>query len=367
MRQKLSSRAPLAGPPPLDGSNRFRAFRVGLLGALGVGVGLVVWGMVSTLATVLLYVGLALFAALGMDPLISGLQRRGLPRPAAVAAVFIGVLGSVAGVLYWIIPVLIGDLAGLIRAVPAIISSAMGSAWFESLQNLVVDFVDLRSLATVLSSFLSDPQNLIAVGGGVLALGAGIAGGVTGVIIVLVLSLYFAFSLKRVKTGLYQLVPASKRPGFVDVAEDIAASIGRYIFGQFMLSLINGVLSAIFLSIIGAPSPLLLALVAFLGSAIPMVGTVASSAVITLVCLAASPETALAAGVYYLIYMQVEAYILTPRIMDTMVKIPGSLVVIAVISGAALGGIIGALVAVPVAASAVIITRKVVIPKQNRL
>lgn len=133
-----------------------------------------------------------------------------------------------------------------------------------------------------------------------------------------------------------------------------------------MVSLINGVMSAIFLSVIGAPSPLLLALVACLGSAIPLVGTIASSVVITLVCLTASPETALAAGTYYLIYLPVEAYILTPAIMGTIVKIPTALVVIAVIAGATLGGIIGALVAVPVAASAVIITRRVIIPRQNR-
>ncbi|WP_019481321.1 AI-2E family transporter [Arthrobacter sp. TB 23] len=365
LRRRTSERLPLGGSSTLEAPIRFRAFRAGLLGALGVGVGLVIWGMVSTLSTVLIYVGLALFIVLGMDPLISWLQRIGLPRPAAVAAVFIGAAGSVTGVLYWIIPVLIVDLVGLIRSTPSIINSVRESEWFETVQNLVVDFIDLESLVTVISSFLSDPQNLITVGGGVLDLGAGIAGGITGVIIVLVLSLYFALSLGRVKAGLYQLIPASKRPGFIEVAEDIATSIGRYIFGQFMLSLMNGVLSAIFLSMIGAPSPLLLALIAFVGSAIPMVGTIASSIIITLVCLSASPETALAAGIYYLIYMQVEAYILTPRIMDTMVKIPGSLVVIAVIAGAALGGIIGALVAVPVAASAVIITRQVVVPRQN--
>ena len=163
---------------------------------------------------------------------------------------------------------------------------------------------------------------------------------------------------ERVKTGLYQLIPASKRPGFIEVAEDIAASIGRYIFGLFMLSLINGVLAAIFLTMIGAPSPTLLALIAFIGFAIPMVGTIASAIIITLVCLTASPETAVAAGIYYLIYMQIEAYVFTPRIMDTMVKISGSLDVVAVIAGAALGGIIGALVAVPMAASSMIITRR---------
>ena len=105
---------------------------------------------------------------------------------------------------------------------------------------------------------------------------------------------------ERVKTGLYQLIPASKRPGFIEVAEDIAASIGRYIFGLFMLSLINGVLAAIFLTMIGAPSPTLLALIAFIGFAIPMVGTIASAIIITLVCLTASPEPAVAAGIYYL-------------------------------------------------------------------
>lgn len=70
-------------------------------------------------------------------------------------------------------------------------------------------------------------------------------------------------------------------------------------------------------------------------------------------------------GIYYLLYMQVEAYLLTPRIMDKAVEIPGSLVLVAVVAGGALGGILGALSAVPLAASAVIIVHKVVIPRQN--
>ena len=96
-----------------------------------------------------------------------------------------------------------------------------------------------------------------------------------------------------------------------------------------------------------------------------MVGTLISSVVITAVCLTASPQTAVVAGIYYLLYMQVEAYILTPRIMDKAVEIPGSLVLVAVAAGGTLGGILGALVAVPVAASAVIIVHKVVIPRQD--
>lgn len=81
------------------GADPVQGIPVGLLGALGIGVGLVIWGMVSTLSAVLLYVGLALFVVLGMDPLISCVQRKGVPRPVAVTGVFLCVLGSVAAVL----------------------------------------------------------------------------------------------------------------------------------------------------------------------------------------------------------------------------------------------------------------------------
>ena len=129
--------------------------------------------------------------------------------------------------------------------------------------------------------------------------------------------------------------------------------------------MLNGGLSAIVLTIVGAPIPLLLSLLAFLGALVPLVGTVASAVIITLVCLVASPQTALIVGIYYLIYMQVEAYILTPRIMNQTVAVPGALVVIAAITGGTLAGILGALVAIPLAASTLIIIRKILIPRQN--
>ena len=143
--------------------------------------------------------------------------------------------------------------------------------------------------------------------------------------------------------------------------------MGRYVIGQLSLGLLNGVLSLIFLSIIGAPAPILLAFIAFLGSLVPLVGTLTGAIIITLVCLAASPLTALVAAIYYLVYMQVEAYVLSPRIMSRAVAVPGALVVIAAIAGGTLGGVLGALVAIPVAASLIIIVEKVVFPRQDVL
>jgi predicted PurR-regulated permease PerM len=352
---------------PGGGQGRLRAFRIGLTGALGVGVGLVVWGMVSTLATLILLVGLALFAALGLDPVISWLERRRLPRSVAVTMVFAALVAAAAALLYWMIPILAAEIRDLITVLPRFITQLARSQWVNNIEVILAGFLDVDQPAAQLSGFFSDTANLIALAGGILSVGAGIIGALSGALIVLILTLYFVSSLGRLKNAAYNLVPASSRAQFIDVAEDIARSISHFLVGQLALSLINGSLSALFLSLIGAPAPLLLAVVAFFGSLVPMVGTIASSAVITLVCLASSPQTALAAGIYYLIYMQVEAYILTPRIMDKAVNVPGSLVLIAVVAGGTLGGVLGALVAVPLTASAVIVLRRVIIPRQNRL
>ena len=171
------------------------------------------------------------------------------------------------------------------------------------------------------------------------------------------------------KRATYQLVPASKRERFIDLTEQITQSVGRYVLGQVVArGLSTASLSFIFLSIIQAPFPAVLAFIAFLFSLIPLVGTLTGSvdhrARLPHPGLG-SPLTALVAAIYYLIYMQVEAYVLTPRIMNRAVKVPGAVVVIAALAGGSLLGILGALIAIPVAASILLIIKQVVIPRQN--
>jgi len=107
--------------------------------------------------------------------------------------------------------------------------------------------------------------------------------------------------------------------------------------------------------------------IAFFFSLIPLVGTLTGSTIIVLVCLGLSstPLTALIAAIYYLIYMQIEAYVISPRVMNRAVSVPGAVVVIAALSGGALLGLLGALIAIPVAASVLIIYRQVLIPRMN--
>ena len=342
---------------------RTNPFMFGLLGALGVLVALGIGGMVGQLATVFVYIGVAIFLALGLDPIVAFIERK-LPRPAAVAIVVAVVVLAFAGIILAIVPILVEQITNLVTDGPQMVEDFMASAWFK---DVTAQFGStFEDAAQGVLSFVQDPGNILNISGGVFAVGAGIAGGFTGVTIVLILTLYFMASLRSMKKVATRFVPAYQRETFSGLLEDVSGAVGRYVMGQASLALVNGILSLIFLSIIGAPVPALLALIAFIGSMIPLVGTLAASIINSLICLFISPLTALIAIIYYLVYMQIEAYVLSPRIMNKAVAVPGALVVIAAVAGGALGGILGALVAIPVAASIIIIVQKVVFPSQDR-
>ncbi|MDJ0335664.1 AI-2E family transporter [Salinibacterium sp. G-O1] len=347
-------------------------FLFGLLGGLGVLVALGIGATIGSLATILTYIGAALFLALGLDPLVTWLEKQKFPRPLAIATVLVAVLGVFTGLVFAIIPVITEQVQTAVEATPDLITSFNDGTLRANIEQ-VVPWFDVQGALDGLQGWLNT-LDFTSIGGGVLSVGLGIATGVTGAIIVLILTIYFVSSLTGLKRGLYQLVPASKRPSFIDLAEQVAAAVGRYVIGQGSLALVNGVLSFLVLTLIlplfGFPVKYsaLLAFIAFLGSLIPLVGTVSGSIIITLlVLLFNGPPSVIAVGIYYLVYMQVEAYILNPRIMARAVKIPGAIVVIAALAGGTLMGILGALIAIPVAAAIMLIINQVFVPRQNEL
>ncbi|GAA3335152.1 AI-2E family transporter [Curtobacterium sp. C1] len=344
---------------------RVNAFRIGFTGALGVLIALLVGTIVSELSTVLVYIGVALFLALGIDPLVSFLERY-IPRWSAITIVVVGVLAAFAGVVFAVVPILIQQATNLIQNFPEIVQDISRQEWVQDLSQQFAGSFDINHALQSLQSFVEDPGNLLSLGGGILAVGGGILSGLTGAVIVIILMLYFLASMRGLKSMAYRFVPATRRENFIDVSEQITQAVGRYVVGQISQALINGILSLVFLLIIGAPLPVLLATFAFLGSLIPLVGTLAAAIIISLLCLFASPATALAAAIYYLVYMQVEAYLISPRIMSRAVQVPGALVVIAAVAGGTIGGVLGALVAVPFAASVIIIVQKVIYPRQEQ-
>jgi predicted PurR-regulated permease PerM len=344
-------------------------FRTALVATLGVGLGIVLIGSVQTLSTVLLYIGTALFLSLGLDPLVTFLERW-LPRWAAVIATIIGVLGVFTGIILIVLPVLIDQITQLVRQITQIVQRGTAVEDLKEWMQQTFPTLQVDEVFVYVEDWLNKNVAEIgtSIGQGVLVFGGAVAAGLFGTFIVLVLTIYLTASTPSLKRSVYQLVPASKRERFIDLADQITDSVGYYVMGQVTLGVINGILSMIYLSIINAPFPAVLAVIAFFFSLIPLVGTLTGSTIIVLVCLIpglATPATAIAAAIYYLIYMQIEAYFITPRIMSRAVAVPGAVVVIAALAGGSLLGLLGALIAIPVAASILIIYRQVVIPRMN--
>ncbi|TFD91982.1 AI-2E family transporter [Cryobacterium lactosi] len=344
------------------------AFRLGLVGTLGVGLGLLIINSIISLSTIITYIGAALFLSLGLDPAVSWLEKKKFPRWAAILTVLVAVLGGLTGVVFAIVPIVADQIANLSDRIPALVRSVNSATFLVDVQKQF-PALDVQAIVKSVTEYLGG--NLTEITGTIVASGFALVSGLFGGLIILILTLYFTASLNTMKRATYQLIPASKRERFADLSEQITTAVGRFIVGQGALAACNGVLSFIFLSIIGAPFPALLALIAFLFSLIPLVGTITGSVLIVATCMipgiGSSWLTVLVAGIYYLVYMQIEAYVLSPNIMNRAVAVPGAVVVVAALAGGSLLNILGALIAIPVAASVIMIIKQVVIPRQNEL
>ena len=342
------------------------AFRLGLIGTLGVGLGLLLLTMVHSLATVLTYIGVAFFIALGLDPAVRWLERKHFKKAFAILTVVLAFLAVVAGVSAMVIPSFVNETNDFIKNLPTIVANLETQDWFKWLEQQLAA-IDLTKLLKEVVTWLTNPANISKIAGGLFQVGIGIASAISGTIIVVILTLYFVASIDTIKQSAYAFVPRSKRETFAGLTEQITSSIGKYLVGQVALAALNGVCAFIMLTIIGGKAPILWAFVAFVLALIPLIGTVLSTIVLTVMQLiTAGPTTAIIVLIYFLIYMQIEAYVVSPRVMNKAVSVPGSIVVIAALAGGELMGILGALIAIPIAASILLIIKQIVIPALDK-
>ena len=340
-----------------------RPFVFGFLVTLG-GLGAIVIGLaLSNLSTVLIYIALALFGALGLDPAVRFLERRGLSRVISVVITILALIVVFALVIWMIVPVVIDQIVSFVQSVPGMIKDFTHSDIYATLEAQFGD--QFQDLVAQVQSFLTDFGNLATIGGGALAVGASIATSISGAIVVLVLTLYFLASLPTMKQGMLRLAPARDRARTGDIADQITDSVGGYVMGMVILAFCNATLAFLLYLFLGLPFPPLMAAIAFCITLIPLVGSVLFWILGTCLALFTNPIAALVFAAIYLVYMQIEAYVITPRVMNKAVSVPGSLVVIGALAGGTLLGLLGALVAVPVTASILIIIKQVLVPKQD--
>lgn len=338
-------------------------FTVGFTLTLGGLAALLLGLAVSNLATVIIYIVLALFAALGLEPVVNWLMARGVKRGWAIAIVFLGIALILVGLLWIVVPTVVQQISQFVQDIPGLISTAEQSDWFAFLQGQFGTAVP--DLLNNLETFITDPGNIAAIGGGAVQIGIEIVSVISGTFITLVLTLYFIASMPTIKAAFYRLAPARNRPGLRDLTEQITESIGGYLIGMVVLATANALFAFILHLILGLPFPALMAVIAFLITLIPLIGPVLYWIIASVIALFSDPFTALMFAVFYLAYIQIEAYVLTPRVMNRTVEIPGALVVIGALVGGTLLGLIGALVAIPVSASILLIIKQVWVPRQD--
>jgi predicted PurR-regulated permease PerM len=344
--------------------NRGHPFYVGFMGALGVLVAYWLLGLVGQLTTVLTLLLVALFLALGLDPVVAALQRRGLSRALSVTAVVVAVIAVFVGFVAAVAPALVTQAAEFSKQLPELLTSFQNSSLVRRLDQR---YGLISSVTTQIQSQLTSGDTAVQVFGGVFGAGKALVSGAFSAFTVLVLTLYFLASMQSMIEAAYRMVPASRRDRVRLLGDEIIRRIGAYIAGQVTVATINGVLTYVMLTILGLDYRLVLAITVGLLGVIPLVGATIGAAVVILVALFHSWQFALIVLAYYVVYQQVENYVISPRIMSRTVSVPGSVAVIAALAGGTLLGVLGALAAIPVAAGILLIIQEVVIPRQSRL
>jgi len=331
---------------------------LGLL--LAVGLALTVLQMSSVVFSVFA----AIFITLGLDPLVRWFQRRGMKRGVAIVTVILLFVLVIAGLLWLVLPVVITQAVAFVEQLPQMYKDLQSQQWFQDAQSGTGGIVG--TIYDWVVGIISDPNTWATIGGGALNVGLAIVGGISSGFFIFILTIYFIATLDSSKAAIYTLISASHRDRVVDYAERIMQNVGRYLSGMVILAFFNSVFSFLVLTVAQVPYALVIAVAAFFITLIPLIGTVLTTIVMTVLALFVSPLSAIIVLVSMLVYMQVEAYILTPRVMSKAVQVPGSIVLIAALAGGTLAGLPGALVAIPVAAGILLIIKEVVVPRKAR-
>ena len=331
----------------------------GLFGGLGALVALWIGLMVMRVSGVLVLVVVAIFLAVGLNPAVEFLIRRGMKRPYAVLCVISCVVLVFIGFLTLLVPIISHQVSEISNSLPG---------WFDKLQRNkdIRDFDQKYEITSKVEDYVKSGTWAEKAFGGVVGVGLAILGILLNAFVVIVLTLYFLGSLPTIKRAAYSLAPASRRERVSLLGDRILRNVGGYVSGAFVVATCAGLSTLIFLFIVGLGSyALALAMVVALLDVIPMIGATIGAVIVCAIAFATDVKTGIIAVIFYIAYQQVENYLIYPKVMARSVEIPGALTVIAALIGGTLLGVVGALLAIPTAASILLLVREVFLPRQE--
>jgi len=338
--------------------NRRSPFMIGLYGALGVAVAYGLLELFVRARSVLILIFLAFFIAAGLDPIVGWLVRHRMPRWAAVVIVVVGGLAVIGGFLAAAIPPMASEATALAHQIPHYLHDLQNRN--SQLGRLNVKYHVQDRLTKLLTS---GSGSLV---GGVIGAGALVIGTVSEILAIGVLSVYFLAGLPQIKLLTYRLIPHSRRPRAILIGDEIFAKVGGYMLGSFITAVIAGLGTYLWLLAWGVPYPLLLGTFVALLDLIPVIGSTVGGIVVSLVALTVSLPVALATLGFYIVYRLAEDYLIVPRIQGRTVELPALASLVAVLIGGVLLGIVGVLVAIPVAAAIRLLLQEVAFPRLDK-
>jgi len=355
--QMSSDEQPLGAPGPRF--NRRSPFYIGLTASAGVAVTYGAVQLLDDLSSVLVMIGVAFFLALGLEPAASWFVNHKLPRWAATTLVFVIFLAMMAAFVAAAIPPLAQQANELIRQAPHYLqeaqdhSSAIGRLNDRfHLQQRITDTINSSG-----GSMVSD----------VVSAGSAVFDAIADTSIVIVLTVYFLVDMPRIRSNMYRLVPHSRRPRAILIGDEVFAKVGAYVLGNVLISVIAGGATLIWLQAFHVPYPLLLGIFVALFDLVPVVGSTIAGVVVAAVALTVSLPVCIATTVFFVVFRLLEDYLLVPRIIGRVVKVPALVTVVAVLIGGALLGIVGALVAIPIAAALLLLAEEVLYPRLDEV
>ena len=336
--------------------DRRSPFLIGLMGAFGVGIAYVIGRGVVEVSGVLLIIGVALFIAIGLNPIIEFCTRRGLSRGVAAGLVTLGFALLLALFIVVAVPPTSHEVQSLVSNYPHYKKELIaGKGWAGKLV-----------LKLHLQSYLKGTSKLRLPSGVLATAGKDLLSIGVGTVSLIALTIYFLIALPGVKRLWLSLIPMSRRQRVELLTDEVFDRVGGYMLGNLLTSLVAAAGTYVWLVIFGVPYPLLLALFVGLFDLIPMVGSTIAGAVVTLVALTQGLPVAIATLAFYVIYRFLEDYLLNPRVMKHTVRITPGITIIATLIGGTLLGLVGALIAIPVAATINLLLQEVAIPRQNK-
>lgn len=328
---------------------RWRTVFIGAFAlALSLGLLVVIWLLARPLA--LLFAAVVIADALA--PLVNRLSRR-VPRVLAVAAVYLVLLLCLAAIGAVVIPPLLTQARESIDTLPGLVEDARSQA----------DRLDLPGEDRLLRAIAS---GISGVGGAVLAVPALILSTVLEAVLVVVISIYWLLEMPRMRRFALSFFPQGSRERSDSVIRKVGRTIGGYVRGTALDGLILGVLAYIGYLLIGVPYPLVLALLAGLAAFVPVVGPFVAAVPAVALALLDSPLKALIVVGFYVALEQLEGNVLLPNILRSQADISPLLVILALFVGASVGGMLGALVAIPLVGALQVLVLEVVAPAARR-